>query len=272
MLNDESPSPPLRWAGSKRKLLPELMPRIQQLCTARYIEPFFGSGCVFFKLQPQCAVIGDLNDNLINFYKQLKYQPRKLHREFSTLDQNDGSYYQYRAEYNEQPEKLRRAALFLYLNRLSFNAIYRTNMRGEFNVPMGTRVGALPTEDELRCASKSLKKTEIIRGDFFRSLRNVAEGDFVYLDPPYDYSGRIDRGEYGVGAFSCLDIERLGAALELIDQRGAHFILSYLDTVEIATIARRWNSECVSVRRQVASFSSNRKVVDELIISNRIFL
>lgn len=39
---------------------------------SRFIEPFVGGGAVFFYLEPSHAVINDLNDRLIQFYKGVK--------------------------------------------------------------------------------------------------------------------------------------------------------------------------------------------------------
>jgi len=219
-------------------------------------------------VEPESAIIGDLNSDLINFYKQLRWRPRKLYEQFCTLKVSKTHYYINRRRFNSEEDRLAKAALFLYLNRLSFNGIYRTNRNGEFNVPMGSKVGEFPSEEALVWASRQLKSAQIVHGDFVESVRYVSAGDFVYLDPPYDYSGRIDRGEYGVGSFARNDIHRLKEILDLINSRGATFLLSYLATPDISSVAGQWNSKKVSVRRQVASFASNRKIVDELIISN----
>ena len=37
-----------------------------------YIEPFFGGGAVYFHLEPQCAIINDINEKLISFYLNVR--------------------------------------------------------------------------------------------------------------------------------------------------------------------------------------------------------
>ena len=51
--------PVLKWAGGKSQLLHEIMPRMPKEFT-NYIEPFFGSGAVYFALAPDHAIIADL--------------------------------------------------------------------------------------------------------------------------------------------------------------------------------------------------------------------
>ena len=53
-------TPFLKWAGGKRWLVAKretIFPEQFQ----RYIEPFLGSGAVFFKLRPNEAILSDLN-------------------------------------------------------------------------------------------------------------------------------------------------------------------------------------------------------------------
>jgi D12 class N6 adenine-specific DNA methyltransferase len=57
-------APLLRWAGSKRALLDQLMAR-RPPGNWRYVEPFAGSACLFFALRPQPAILGDRNRRLI---------------------------------------------------------------------------------------------------------------------------------------------------------------------------------------------------------------
>ena len=258
----------IRWAGSKRKLLPVLLPYTQKLLSDRYIEPFLGSGCLFFSLPSTTAIVGDINKDLINLYDKVKHAPEELYAHFSTLKTNKEDYYIYRNQFNKEENSLIKASLFLYLNKLSFNGIYRTNKKGEFNVPIGSRYGKLPNLEKILSFSEKLKDVKLINGDFIETLKCVRENDLIYLDPPYDYSGRIDRGEYGEGSFKAVDLNRLSESLEKIDLRGAKFILSYLDVPDVDFIKARWHSRDIQVKRQVASFASKRKSVSELIISN----
>ncbi len=62
--------PLIKWAGGKSseiKYVKRIIPKYD-----RYIEPFFGGGALFFDLEPKKAVINDISDELITFYKLLK--------------------------------------------------------------------------------------------------------------------------------------------------------------------------------------------------------
>ena len=41
---------------------------------SRYVEPFAGSACVFFNLQPEKALLGDINHELMHTYVEVKYR------------------------------------------------------------------------------------------------------------------------------------------------------------------------------------------------------
>jgi len=62
--------PLLKWPGGKStefEYIRNIIPPHK-----RYIEPFLGGGAVFFKLNPRKAVINDIADELVDFYKFLK--------------------------------------------------------------------------------------------------------------------------------------------------------------------------------------------------------
>src|SRR5712671_5185376 len=72
--------PILRWAGSKRQLVPNLLALLPRRF-GTYYEPFAGSACLFFAIHPSRAVLGDLNADLIQAYETLVRHPRKLARQ-----------------------------------------------------------------------------------------------------------------------------------------------------------------------------------------------
>jgi DNA adenine methylase len=261
-------APLLRWAGSKRKLLPELVKHVPS-SYGRYIEPFGGSACLFFALQPAAAILSDLNPELIQTYSVLKSQPKLLHRTVATMPQTEAFYYELRAQSSQGSDTLLRAARFVYLNRNCFNGVYRTNRQGHFNVPRGQRPGALPDESHFLDCAKALKGAELISGDFEAAAARARHGDFVYLDPPYAKRGSRRRGEYGYGSFDVPDLDRLAQCLQNLHRLGVTFLLSYVDCPEIQTIAAGWSTQSLVVRRHVAGFHSNRGLVTELLVSNR---
>src|ERR1039458_8525591 len=56
-------APFLKWAGGKRWLAPYIGPLISE--HARLVEPFVGSGAVFFRTTPSAAILSDVNVDLV---------------------------------------------------------------------------------------------------------------------------------------------------------------------------------------------------------------
>ena len=69
--------PFVKWAGGKRQLLKHLLPMIPHSYKV-YHEPFLGGGALLFAVQPHKAVINDSNKELMNCYKQIKYNCQEL--------------------------------------------------------------------------------------------------------------------------------------------------------------------------------------------------
>lgn len=261
-------SPLLRWAGSKRKLLPHILPCIPK-DTKRYIEPFAGSCCVYLALRPQRAILSDLNSALIDTYKTIRRTPDEVFEAVSTMPDTEEFYYKLRAAPTNEMGDVSRAARFVYLNRHCFNGVYRTNRNGLFNVPRGTKAGVIPPKEQFQAFAKALRKASLRAVDFEKTINHAADGDFVYLDPPYSPPNTRFRGEYGYGSFCEHDIQRLVGALNSADSRGATILLSYNPTIQI--LLPTWHSKCLSVRRSIAGFNHQRAMVTETLFSNRPF-
>jgi DNA adenine methylase len=259
--------PLLRWAGSKRRLLHELTNAVPPKFS-RYIEPFAGSACLFFHLQPKCAILGDINSELMDFYRIASFRPNAVLRSAIHYNRTRAGYYSARSNYLIEKHALKRVSLFFFLNHFCFNGIFRTNTKGQFNVPFGTRMGAFPTFEEFRSSARLLRRATLSCSDFEGVLQHAKEGDFVYMDPPYVYRTRKDRGEYGPASFSLIDIPRLHKSLESLHLRHVKFLLSYLDCEEVKPIRRDFSCKTVPVSRTVAGLAKSRQVVDELLIRN----
>jgi DNA adenine methylase len=273
MSRDEGqrPQPVFRWAGSKRKLLSVLMASCPTQFNT-YVEPFVGSACLYFSLRPHRALLADVNLELINAYSAIKSHPYELHQKLTTYEVTSDNYYRLRALNPNALAPIDAAVRFIYLNRLCFNGVYRTNMRGQFNVPLGSKPSAMPSLEHLLQVSLALKPANLIACDFEEALANVEDHDFVYLDPPYAI-GRRYRGEYGPGAFRESDVPRLLAALRSIDSRGATFLLSYAeDQALLMQLPSAWYLRHVDVQRHIAGFAVHRRLASEILISNRPLL
>jgi DNA adenine methylase len=260
--------PIIRWAGSKRKLVPRLLRCIPKEFR-NYVEPFAGSACLFFSLSPKKAVLGDFNKELMQAYSEISRDVESVYRSLVAFPRKERDYYRIREVNPVQLSPSAQAARFLYLNRFCFNGVYRTNRRGHFNVPRGKDTGTLPSLQAFQNCSLALSRAKLICDDFEAVLSEVREKDFVYLDPPYAKADDRHTGEYGYGGFSSADLGRLFAQLDRLNSIGATFLLSYRYSKSIHKELRRWNTSVLYVRRHVAGFSSDRRIVRELLVSNR---
>jgi DNA adenine methylase len=259
----------VRWAGSKRALLPELRKRVPRDFRT-YIEPFVGSACLFFDLQPRGAVLSDLNGELMTAYRSVKRDPTLVIDALRRLTRGKRAYYSIRRICPSSLGDTERAARFLYLNRFCFNGLYRTNRAGVFNVPYGPPTKPLTRfEDDVVAASRILGFADLLSGDFADAVELTERGDFVYLDPPYVLDERRVFSEYLPGSFTSADLERLASALETIEARGATFLLSYVDSAEARKLVRGWKHTRVWTRRNIAGFAANRRGDSEILASNR---
>ncbi|MGD0619366.1 MAG: Dam family site-specific DNA-(adenine-N6)-methyltransferase [Bryobacteraceae bacterium] len=260
--------PFLRWAGSKRKQVSRLA-SFWSPDHERYVEPFVGSACLFFEIAPKSAVLGDTNKELMEVYRVVRDEPERLYRRLCRIRRDLRTYCRWRGLKPQSLDRETRALRFLYLNRNCFNGIYRTNMDGDFNVPMGKRPGAYFSKEDLLECSTLLRRATLIPGDFAKTLEGVRAGDFVYLDPPYAVTSRRVFREYGKKTFNTADIPRLSECLTAIVKHDADFLVSYADCAEARALALEWNSVRLPVRRHVAGFAGARKRAYEWLISNR---
>jgi DNA adenine methylase len=258
----------LRWAGSKR----QLVNRIAEYWSAsrsRYVEPFCGSACVFFQLEPADAVLGDVNSSLVQTYRMLQLDVESVIDCLRRLPLGEDSYYQIRGQNPESLSEAELAARFIYLNQYCFNGLYRTDSNGRFNVPFGRpkRISEFNVS-LLRDAASALRSTTLVAGDFEDTLIWARPGDFVYMDPPYVVEGRRVFSSYGPRSFKKEDLHRLSNCLGELDHKSIGFVVSYAASPEARELFQNWKTCRVRTRRNIAGFAGARKYAFEIIATN----
>jgi DNA adenine methylase len=287
--------PLLKWAGGKRQLLPALRPHYPA-SFRRYIEPFMGSGAVFFDLYNNARLHGrharliDANPDLIGCYRTVRDRTEEVIAALADLEREhrrrgDACYYDVR---DNRFNRLRGgdvaytpalAAMLIYLNRTGFNGLFRLNRGGGFNVPAGRYSNPRICDPaHVRDVARALSADGVTLecSGFAEALADAGEGDFVYCDPPYAPVSRSARfAEYTAGGFTALDQLRLQQAVVAAAARGAHLVVSNSSAPEI--VAAYGNRAArlaglavrrVPARRAINSRASARGPVDELVITN----
>ena len=220
-----SPAKPfLRWAGGKNWMV-KYLPDLIKIDYKTYHEPFLGGGSVFFYLNPRVAFLSDANEELIDAYLGIRDNVEQVISFISRWQVSEDQYYAVRALSPKTTEE--RAARFIYLNRTSFNGIYRVNRKGEYNVPWGKKDAYKFNYNRIRLASSALQGVDICCQAFEKSLADVQPGDLVFLDPPYTVSHNNNGFiEYNKKLFSLDDQYALRKYIDSLNELGAYFILT----------------------------------------------
>lgn len=221
--------PFLKWAGGKRWLASHMRELIGDV-DGRYIEPFLGSAAVFFALQPRKAILSDRNRELVGTYRALQTQSAAVERHLATHQQLHSKSHYYSVRDAIPQTFARKAARFIYLNRTCWNGLYRVNLDGRFNVPIGTKTTVLMESDDFGRVSDILRCAEINHADFEQSVSQAKRGDVVFCDPPYtvrhNHNGFV---KYNEELFSWTDQIRLRDSLRIARDRGARVFITNAD-------------------------------------------
>lgn len=271
--------PFLKWAGGKTQLLSQLAQFYPRRGTVeRYVEPFLGSGAVYFHfkamVEPKRALLWDNNRELVDTFQAVQSsvdQVIKLLRKY----QKQHSKEFFLAMREKMPTSLpSKAARLIYLNKTCFNGLYRVNSRGIFNVPFGryTNPGIF-NEDWLRRASGELANAKIETRDFRLLELHAKKNDFVYFDPPYHpRSSTSYFTSYTRESFGEADQRELAEVYRALDKKGCLLMLSNSDTPLIRELYRDFCIREVSARRNINSRAERRGPICELVVLNRKLL
>lgn len=274
--------PFVKWAGGKGQLLSEISKFIPS-SFGRYFEPFVGGGAIFFYLASKknkrfTSFLSDTNEELINAFMVIRDTTEELIKHLK----------HHETEYHKSPQKyyyklralkplaaIERAARFITLNKTCYNGLYRVNKSGIFNVPMGRYNNPLICDVvNLRNISMELRNSDsrLNVADYYKMLiENAAEGDFIYLDPPYSpVSPTANFTGYTNSGFDKDDQLQLADVFKILDQRGCRILLSNSDTPVIRKLYTEFSFRLkeIEANRAINCNGSKRSGHRELLICN----
>jgi DNA adenine methylase len=298
-----SPAPLLKWAGGKRQLLAALAGYYPEEFS-RYLEPFLGSGAVFFdllsrgRLDGRAVGLSDANPDLIGCYLTLRDRTEAVIEALDSLAdehlrRGDACYYDVRdRRFNPTRARLAHggrldpdaytpelAAMLIFLNRTGFNGLFRLNRQGAFNVPAGRYAAPrISAPSHVRAVADAFRRPGVTveHRPFHEALAEATAGDFVYCDPPYEPISRTARfASYTADGFTMFDQHRLLQAAVGACRRGAVVVMSNSSAPSILEAYGTATAEDagleirrVPARRAINSRADARGSVEELIISN----
>jgi DNA adenine methylase len=268
MMSRPLPRPFLKWAGGKRQLLSEILPQIPQ-SRGTYHEPFLGGGALFFKLQPERAVLADLNERLVRTYRAVRDDVESVILALQECKNDKDFYLRTRARDIDAASNVELAAWFIFLNKTGFNGLYRVNKKGKFNVPFGAYKNPLICDvDNLRACSQALAGVKILHTDFRHVEEMTEPGDFVYFDPPYvPLSATASFTSYTRDGFTIEDQTELRDIAKALKHKRVHVLLSNSSTAVVHELyAEGFERKEVYATRAINSDGAKRGKVAEALI------
>ena len=273
-----------RWAGSKARILPELMAHLDKGAKyRRWVEPFLGGGSVALEAMRRGLareyVLGDSLHPIVDTWQQLQRDPAWLVaelRQFAALpfEQLQERYRnEAKRHWSFSGHKDREACRFLILQACSFNGLWRESAKSGYNVPFGleTKKGkrsAPHLNFEAMIEAAELLRTNQVRvicADFAETIAEAGEGDLVYADPPYLGT----HSAYSPVGFNFAAHNKLARLLAEAKKRGAVCWVSGSSSEDTrTTYCEIWGGTAyeLSARRSIGCKVASRGAKTELLI------
>lgn len=280
--------PFLKWVGGKTQILDAVLGAFPTEIND-YHEIFVGGGSVLLAALEKANVKGtfyayDLNEILINTYKDIQSRPTEIQKEvedlFSVYDSLKGKevnrkpmnekealtskesyYYWVRHLYNTGGPN--RTAMFVFLNKTCFRGVYREGPNG-FNVPYG-HYKTTPAVPDLVKVSEVIQKVVFTHCDFREAIARVKVGDFMYLDPPYAPESKTSFVGYTKDGFNLKDHEELFAMTKSSD---AQFVMSNAGVDLVRNAFSDYTVRDIKARRAINSKNPASNTTEVIVRSS----
>ena len=245
----------IAWVGGKKLLRKFISDKFPEKFD-KYIEVFGGAGWVLFYKDKYAntEVYNDINSELVNLFKCVKYHPEAIEKEFE-LSLNSRQIFN---EYKNQIDcigltDIQRAARYLYLIKVSYGAKVST---------YGNKPRDLSNTEFLKDVRKRLSRVVIENKSFEKIIASYdSEGTLFYLDPPYHNTENM----YDTGDFIFNEEQHIKLRDILKNIKGK-FVLSYNDDEFIRELYKDFKIESIERQNNLSLSSGSR--FKEVVITN----
>ena len=246
--------PPICRVGGKSKLRNTIIEMIPK--NTCYVELFFGAGWVYFgKEESKVEVINDIDSELVNLFKTIKYHSPEIERllqyEFSGRD----IFEEYKNCSIEYLTEIHRAIRFLYLITQSFAGKGKV-----YGYATTTKPSQHIFKEVLGEIRERLKNTYVENLSFEKIIDKYdREHSFFFCDPPYFEMSGYDN-KFGEEEHIIL--------LDKLKKLKGKFLLTINDHPKVREWYKDFNIKEVEVNYSVSKDEKGRGKYKELIITN----
>lgn len=232
--------PILKYPGAKWNLAEWIISHLPS--HAHYVEPYFGSGAVFFNKKPaKHEVINDLSGDVVNLFRVIREDGERL---AALIEMTPWAREEYELSYQACDDPMERARRFVVRVWQAHGTKGHTpktwqNSSGDG----GGRFRALlwcAVPDRILATVARLKDAEIDRKDALRVIQENSHSDMlIYADPPYVLSTRT--GKINTYAFDLTDADHT-LLLDALDAHPGPVVLSGYHCALYDTRLAHWHT------------------------------
>lgn len=182
----------LKYPGAKNRIANWICEQIPP--HEVYLEPYFGSGAVFFnKIPSRIETINDLDKNVVNYFRVIREYPEELAYQLRMTPFGRDEYYT-ACEILETDSDIERARKFAVRCWQGFGCsnLYRNGFRSsqQSRSPHATKEwNNIP--ERILAATERLKNAQIENLPALEIIKRYDTADvFMYVDPPYLHGTR----------------------------------------------------------------------------------
>ncbi len=235
-----------------------------------YVEPFAGSMSVALnRNNPGEVIVNDLDGSVINFFRVLREQPDELIHLLSLTPAARGEWQ--RANKNDgdvdfiEAHPVEAARQFYVCISQSFSRRRATDKQSGWGTSRPNTLDAI--ESRMRPIIDALQEFRFENRDamYILKIHGRRKGAFVYLDPPYVRSTRVDKSGYRHDSLTDVDHE---AMLKFAVESDSWIAISGYESDLYNAILTGWHVHKIETTSSVGNLKHGKNTRTEVLWTN----